>query len=561
MAVTEAASRPYLGGNYAPVRVEIDAHDLDVIGELPRDLAGMFVRNSSNPRFEPRGRYHWFDGDGMLHGVQIEDGKAAYRNRWIRTKGFLAEEAAGEPLWTGVTERPDFTNPRGPFKDSANTDVVFHAGRLLALWWLGGEPYVIKLPGLETCGTESFGGKIKAVSAHPKVDPVSGDMMFFDHEPFPPYLTFGVVSAGGELVHHTEIELPGPRLQHDMAITERYAIFLDMSMMWDPELLAQGRTRLGFFRDKPTRFGVLPRRAPGSEIRWFEASPCYIYHTINAWEDGDTIVLIGCRIDDPLAEGAQGSKARAAAVPTIGFLRIEPNLYRWTFDLRSGLVREEKLDDLLTEFPRMDNRLLGRRSRFSYNPRIAAAPTLLFDGVVKYDTESGRSWTHAYPDGWYGGETVFAPRVGGARPEEREDDGYLVTFVVEEATGASELHVLDATDMAAAPVARVRIPQRVPTGYHAWWVPVFVLGGHQTDFFRSPGTKPRQSSARPRGCRGKPRASRTRGRMPASSMPSSVTTASRRHIQCPSIISALRRPASRGARSRTAPSCSAARSR
>lgn len=474
MTATAAASRPYLEGNYAPVRHEIEALGLEVGGELPRDLAGMFVRNSSNPRLEPKGRYHWFDGDGMLHGVQFEDGRASYRNRWVRTKGFLAEQEAGEPLWTGVTERPDFTNPRGPLKDSANTDIVFHAGRLLALWWLGGEPYVVKLPELETCGIETFGGKIKTVSAHPKVDPVSGEMMFFDYKPFPPYLTYGVVSAGGELVHHTEIELPGPRLQHDMAITERYAIFLDMSMMWDPELLAQGRTRVGFFRDKPTRFGVLPRRAPGSEIRWFEASACYIYHTINAWEDGDTIVVVGCRIDDPLAFDTSGGQARAE-VPAIGFLRLEPTLYRWTLDLRSGLVREEKLDDVLTEFPRMDNRLLGRRSRFSYNPRIATAPTLLFDGVIKYDTDSGRSWTHAYPKGWYGGETVFAPRVGSTR----EDDGYLVTFVVEEATGVSEVHVIDAADVTAGPRARVRIPQRVPTGYHCWWVPAEQLAAQR----------------------------------------------------------------------------------
>ncbi|WP_437276784.1 carotenoid oxygenase family protein [Sorangium sp. So ce375] len=466
MAETSAPSRPYLEGNYAPILAEIDAPDLDVTGEIPRDLEGMFVRNSSNPRFEPKGRYHWFDGDGMLHGVHFQGGKATYRNRWIRTKGFLAEQEAGGPLWTGVTERPDFTNPRGPFKDTANTDIALHGGRLLALWWLGGEPYAIGLPGLETCGTETFGGRVPTMSAHPKVDPVSGELLFFDYKPFPPYLSYGVVLAGGELVHHTTIDLPGPRLQHDMAITERFAIFLDMSMMWDPAKLAQGRTKVGFFRDKPTRFGVLPRRAQGSEIRWFEASPCYIYHTINAWEDGDTIVVLGCKIDDPLVDDPE-APPRRAAVPAIGFLRLEPTLYRWTLELGSGRVREERLDDVLTEFPSMDRRLLGRPSRYSYNPRLAPAPTLLFDGLVKYDHQTGRSWTHAYPRGFYGGEVAFAPRVG-ARGE---DDGYLVTFVVEEATGASELHVLDAANVDRAPIARLRIPQRVPTGYHAAWVP------------------------------------------------------------------------------------------
>src|SRR5262249_32904241 len=154
--------------------------------------------------------------------------------------------------------------------------------------------------------------------------------------------------------------------------------------------------------------------------------PCYIYHTINAWEDGDKIVLIGCKIDEPLVDDPQSSASRPS-VPAIGFLRLEPMICRWTFDLRTGLLRQGRLDDVLTEFPKMDSRLLGRRSRYSYNPRLASAATLLFDGVVKYDTEIGKSFTHAYPKGWYGGEVVFAPRVG----SKGEDDGYLITFVVE----------------------------------------------------------------------------------------------------------------------------------
>ena len=296
---------PYLAGNYAPVLTEIDAIDLASHGAIPTDLEGMFVRNGANPRFAPRGRHHWFDGDAMLHGVHLEGGRAAYKNRWVRTSAFVAEEEAGHPLWGGVTERPDFTNPRGPFKDTSNTDLVYHAGRLLTLWWLGGEAYVVDVPSLETRGTETWGGKVKTVSAHPKVCPVTGELMFFDYKPYPPYLTYGVATAGraggdpqtpgGELAHLTTIDLPGPRLQHDMAITEHFSIFLDMSMRWDPKLLAQGKTRVGFFRDEPTRFGVVPRHGQGSAIRWFEASPCYMYHTINAWEEGDTLVLVGCK--------------------------------------------------------------------------------------------------------------------------------------------------------------------------------------------------------------------------------------------------------------------------
>ncbi len=455
---------PYLSGNYAPIDVESSFRDLRVVGEIPRDIAGTFVRNGANPRFRQEGRHHWFDGDGMLHAVRFEDGQASYVNRWVRTAAFVAEEQAGKSLWRGVTERPDFTNPLGPFKDSSNTDVVYHNGRLLSLWWLGGTPYEVRLPALETCGTQTWGGKMPTVSAHPKVDAITGELLLFDYKPYPPYLTYAVISKAGELVHHTTIDLPGPRLQHDLAITEHYTLFFDMTMMWDPELLSVGKTRVKYFRDKPGRIGVLPRHAPGNEIRWFETSSFYMYHTINAWEEGRKVVLIGCKIDAPLVGDPLNPPRQ---VPSIGFLRLEPFLYRWELDLDTGAVKESKLDDAVSEFPRMDNRALGRKTRYSYNQRIADMPTLLFDGVIKYDLEADSSSAHAYPKGWFGGEVVFAPRVGSTA----EDDGYLVTFVVEEATGSSEAWIMDAKNMQSPPIARVLIPQRVPTGYHAWWVP------------------------------------------------------------------------------------------
>jgi carotenoid cleavage dioxygenase-like enzyme len=454
---------PYLNGNYRPVQDEITA-DLEVVaGELPDDLAGVFARVGSNPRFVPKGRYHWFDGDGMIHAVHFAGGRAVYRNRWVRTAAFLAEEEAGECLWTGIREPPDTSNPGGPFKDTANTDLVFHAGKLLALWWLGGTPYVIGLPDLDTRGPERFGGKLPAgLSAHPKLDPRTGELVVFDYKPFPPYLSYGVIDAGGDLVHWTAVDLPGPRSQHDVAITERFSILMDMSMM--PDMSRGGRTI--FDRSKPTRFGLLPRRGAGSEVRWFETSPCFMYHTINAWEDGDRVVLVGCRIADPLDRDPHAPpRPGDERIPRIGFLRLEPYLWRWTFDLGTGSVREEQLDDVLGEFPRMNDLRLGVPTRYAYSQRIDPGPTLLFDGVIKYDTETSRSWVHAYPEGWFGGETVFAPRSG-----DSEDDGYLVTFVVEETTGASECWVLDAARIADPPVVRLAVPQRVPTGYHTWWM-------------------------------------------------------------------------------------------
>jgi carotenoid cleavage dioxygenase len=404
----------------------------------------------------------------MLHAVHFERGTATYRNRFVRTRALAAEIEAGEPLWTGIQEPPDLSNPRGPFKDTANTDLVFHAGRMLALWWLGGKPHVIALPSLETCGIEKYGGKLgRGMSAHPKVDPATGELMFIDYAPVPPFLVYGVVSRAGTLEHLEPIELPGPRLQHDIAITPRFTVLMDLPMYFDPDKLAQGRTVPRFYRDQPSRFGIVPRRGKSADVRWFDASPAYVYHTVNAWEDGERVVLVGCKIADPLAFDPTNPKTKGDhAVPAIGMLRLDPVLTRWTFDLATGECSEEQLDDTAAEFPRVDNRSLGRKARYSYHQRIAPSPTLLFDGVVKYDLAAGRSDVHRYPRGWFGGETVFCPRAGSSA----EDDGYLCTFVVDEASGQSELYVIDARDVTREPLARVKIPQRVPTGYHAWWV-------------------------------------------------------------------------------------------
>ncbi|MGH3624272.1 MAG: carotenoid oxygenase family protein, partial [Sciscionella sp.] len=282
---------PYLLGVYAPVHTEIDAADLRVIGEIPRDLNGVYLRNGPNPRYPPKGRYHWFDGDGMVHAVHFENGTARYRNRWVRTKAFDAETEAGKALWTGVMEPPagnPFGNTHGlGLKDNANTDVVFHRGRVLATWYLCGSPYAVDPLSLETLGAEDFLGTLVGdMMAHPKVDERTGELFWFDFGPRPPYLRYGVVSGHGRVSHTTDVPLPGPRLPHDMAITENYAVLMDLPLIQDPVAARQGRHKIIFERSLPARVGVLPRYGDGAAVRWFEANPCYIYHVVNAWEQG-----------------------------------------------------------------------------------------------------------------------------------------------------------------------------------------------------------------------------------------------------------------------------------
>jgi len=455
---------PYLEGPYAPMRDEITLEDLAVVGEIPDDLNGVYVRNGPNPQFDPRGRYHWFDGDGMVHALHIADGSATYRNRWIRTEGFERERESGGVLWTGIIE-PFDGNPAGvPEKDTANTSVVFHKDHLLALWYRAGKPYALDPVTLETIGAEDFGGTLRCeVSAHAKVDEQTGELFFFDYGLKPPYMRYGVVSPEGAIRHFVPIDLPGPRLPHDMAITKNHAILMDLPLFNDPEAAKLGRFKLFFDGERSSRFGVIPRYGDADEVRWFEAEPCFIYHSVNAWEEDREIVLEVCRVTKPEPR----SDLDGPLAQMLSYLRLDAHLHRYRFDLGTGRTREEVVDDDNSEFPSINLGRVGSHTRYAYNMHISPEKTLLFDGLMKYDTSDGSAETHWFGDGRWGSEAPFAPRPGGVG----EDDGYLLSYVYDERAGRSDVEVLDAHDLAAGPLCRIELPVRVPLGFHATWVP------------------------------------------------------------------------------------------
>ena len=460
-------SNPYLLGVYAPVQDEITADELTVIGQIPTDLNGVYLRNGPNARFPMQGRYHWFDGDGMVHAMHFENGRAHYRNRYVRTRAFEAESAAGRSLWTGVMENPKnnpFGNERGlPFKDSSNTDVIFHRGKVLTSWYLCGTPYSMDPLSLETLGADTFLNTLNGdFMAHPKVDERTGELFWFDYGPTAPYMRYGVVGAEGTVEHTVELEIPGARLPHDMAITQNYAILMDLPLYQDLDAARLGRYKLTFNRELPSRFGVIPRRGQAHEIRWFEAKPCYIYHVVNSWEEGDEIIMDVCRVSRPTPAGGGTALARM-----IAYLKLDARMYRYRFNLRTGSTSEEYVDaDQNTEFPSIDGRSMGYPTRYAYNVSVADADTNLFDGIVRYDNVTGAKESYTYGPGVYGSEAPFAPRDGSTG----EDDGYLVTFVTDEREGRSEVQILDASRISDGPIARVLLPQRVPLGFHATWV-------------------------------------------------------------------------------------------
>lgn len=459
MTTTTPTLNPFLTNNFGPVKEEISADNLKVIGELPPDLSGMFVRNGPNPQFDPIGQYHWFDGDGMLHGVRIKDGKASYRNRYVRTNKFQVEHQENKPLWPGLLEPPQPDNPYITDASRANTALVYHANHFYALWE-GGAPYHINLPELDTIGKQTFNNKLESpFTAHPKVDAVTGEMMFFGYSMVqPPFLQYSVVSANGELLQTIPIELPVGVMMHDFAITENYSIFFDLPMTFRPERIEKGQFPLMFESETPSRFGIIPRHGDSGEVRWFETPSCFVWHTLNAYEEGDEVVLLACRMNSSNVFVTNESDR----LPDGDI----PYLHRWRFNLKTGEVKEEKLDDVASEFPRVNEELLGRKTRYGYSARMAPGSFPLFNGLIKYDLDTGKSETHEFGKGRYGGEAVFAPRLNATR----EDDGWLVTYVYDENTQTSELVVVNAQDMSGETVARVIIPQRVPYGFHAAWL-------------------------------------------------------------------------------------------
>ncbi|NEO88452.1 MAG: 9-cis-epoxycarotenoid dioxygenase [Spirulina sp. SIO3F2] len=453
-----AIANPFLQGNFAPIRQESAAENLPVIGEIPPELSGMFVRNGPNPQFDPIGQYHWFDGDGMLHGMHLQDGQATYRNRYVQTRGFLKEQAAQQAIWTGLLEPPQMELPDGPSKNTSNTALVWHSQRLLTLLEAA-EPYAIALPSLATCGSYTFNGKLQSpVTAHPKVDPETGEMMFFGYGFAPPYLQYSVVSAAGELLRTVPIDLPVGVMMHDCAITERFTIFLDLPLTFRPERAAQGQLPLAFERDRPSRFGIVPRHGDQTQVRWFEAPACYVFHTLNAYEQGDEVVLIACRM-------AEYDLTGAATDPDASI----PRLYEWRFNLSSGELQERQLSPIPAEFPRINEQYMGRPMRYGFASKMAATPMPLFEGLLKFDfgaTGTPTTQVHELGRDRYCGEAVFAPHPDA----QTEDEGWLLTFVHDEGQNQSELLIVDAHDLTQEPIARVILPQRVPYGFHGLWV-------------------------------------------------------------------------------------------
>jgi carotenoid cleavage dioxygenase-like enzyme len=347
---------------------------------------------------------------------------------------------------------------------------VVHSGLAMTTHYQCGDGYRMDPRTLEQQGPETWVGGLPAdwgISAHTKVDEATGELMYFSYSKEPPYLRYGLVSADNRMVHGIPVELPGPRLPHDMAFTTNYAILNDCPMFWDPDLLRRNIHAVRFFPDMPTRFAVVPRQGSSDQIRWFEASPTYVLHWINAYENGDEIVLDGFHQAHPIPDSRSADDRWQQQFRFLDAARLETRAHRWRLNLRTGHVKEEFLHDEVFEFGKINGRHGGQDYRYTYG--MTNEPGwFLFNGLVRLDVKTGELQRYTCREGTFLSESPMAPRPG-TSDDNAEDNGYVLTLTTDLLNNCSECLVFDAHDIGEGPVARVRLPERISSGTHACW--------------------------------------------------------------------------------------------
>jgi carotenoid cleavage dioxygenase-like enzyme len=452
--------------NLAPISFEADAPFLKVQGELPRELNGTLYRNGPNPQFDAPGA-HWFVGDGMLHAFHLENGRASYRNRWIRTPKWQAEHDAGRALFGGFGRKlPDAPASIPSDGGVANTNILFHGGRLLALEE-GHLPTEIEPGTLKRRGYCDYQGGISGpFTAHPKIDPATGEMVFFGYNaagPLTPVLSFGSINASGVVTRFDRLAAPYASMVHDFIVTENHLLFPVLPITGSMERAMKGNAAYAWEPDKGAYVGVMKRNGSAGDIVWFRAESCYVFHVMNAWEEGSRIIADVMQFEEaPLFNHPDGSPTDPK--------KSSARLCRWSFDLAGNTDRftQTYLDDITGEFPRIDDRRAGRVSSHGWyacaNPDLPMFGAL--SGLVHVDGKGSRLAHYLLP----AGDTISEPVFVARGHEAAEGDGWLLAVVWRARENRSDLAVFNATGIEAGPVALVQLGHRVPDGFHGNWV-------------------------------------------------------------------------------------------
>ena len=444
------ADHRFLGGIHAPMAEELTLTDLAVTGTIPTELSGRYLRIGPNPfQPDPRG-YHWFVGDGMVHGLRLKDGRAQwYRNRYIRSRALAGQggpQAAPGPR-------------RGP-GDTVNTNVMQIAGKTFALVEAGSTPVELSNE-LESIAYGDFAGTLRGpFSAHPHRDPLTGELHAITYDAMTPDTVWHVaMDAAGQVLREEPIAVEhGPSI-HDCAITLAYVLVFDLPVTFSMKALIGGaRFPYRWNPEHRARVGLLPRDGAGGDIVWCPVDPCYVFHVANAFERADGKVVVDLDVYETMFDGegdGPGGQSR-------GF-------ERWVIDPAAQNVDRHRLDPAPQEFPRPDERFFGQDYRYAWAIGLPTSdPAFLGQQpLYRHDLVAGARSAHHFGAGRVPGEFVFVPRSDDAA----EGEGWMMGYVIDTAADTTDLVILNAQDMAAEPVARVHIPHRVPPGFHGNWLP------------------------------------------------------------------------------------------
>lgn len=492
---------PYLEGNFAPVGREADFSGLvPRLGRIPDGFCGTLYRMSPAPRFEPLSRtlYHWFDGDGMIDAFRFADGQVQHKSRWVRTAKLELEEAAGRALFGGIRDFGISTPFAGlmalglspleilamPLRNKlglpptreqflcvlramnrSNTNIQMMAGRLLSL--VEGSPaHEIDPQTLTTRGEFDFAGALVrengGMVAHPKIDPQTERIYTFGYWLDRPGLTYYVFDRGGACKLRRDVPTPYTAMMHDFSVTETRAVFYHLPAVLNMRELDNPNS-IRWQPSRGSRIGVVQRDDASGRVRWYEIPSCYIFHPLNAFDDGEAVVLDVVKYSRlPLFDpGGENPNAKITEYPP-------GQLVRMRLDLSTGTLREDLKTEIACEFPVVDPRYATRRHRHGYlaGRRGAICGRGALNAILHIDLQTSQVRCRVLGPSSYTNEALFIPRT----PHADEGDGYLLTTVFHAETGQSELLLLDAQDIEGEPVAIIPTRQRIPFGFHGTWV-------------------------------------------------------------------------------------------
>jgi carotenoid cleavage dioxygenase len=447
-STTKSLNNRYLEHNYAPVSEEITATDLLVEGELPKELNGRYLRNGPNPfeAVDPT-HHHWFIGAGMVHGLRLREGRAEwYRNRFVGSKAlsdFRAQPDIPGPNWNNAAGGP-------------NTNVGGFAGKTWAMVEAGGTPVELTYE-LETIGRNNFEGTLPgAFTAHPKIDPVSGEMhaMVYAWPEWMDHVQYVVVGTNGKVRKTVDIPLPGMTMMHDMSLTEKYVVIYDQPVTVNFDRVAISQLPFQWNPDYGNRVGLLPREGRACDIIWIDVPLGYCFHPMNAYDDADGRVIIDlCNYQKMFDRDLLGPFGDSLS-------RLE----RWTLNSTTRRVDVQVIDETANEFPRHRSSLSNQPYRYGYCASPSGVPGEAWP-TLKHDLKTGERSVFDHGQGRAAGEPVFVAKTG----SDAEDAGYLMTFVHDLGMQTTEFVIMDAQDFDRDYIARIKLPQRVPFGFHGNW--------------------------------------------------------------------------------------------